>query len=121
MARKKADATVVEAEPVASPVEKITAIKGGKLVAHPLDPISYRQAQIEAATGTTITLRRIDDPWGEGAPTYWHGYANSDNQFRPGSRTNASVESEHAMECLDRLAAELGMVEADEAKIERAA
>ena len=74
-----------------------------------LDPISYRQAEIERAAGVTITLNKIDDPWLEGAPTYWHGYLNEENPFRPGSRTTHSATGDGAFEVLDRLASELGV------------
>lgn len=85
-----------------------------------LDPIADRQAEIERASGVTITLNRIDDPWSDGSPTYWHGFVN-DEIGGPVTRstTTLSTTGDGAFEVLDKLAAALGVVEAVE--IERAA
>lgn len=70
--------------------------------------IKHVTQQIEAASGCTVTLRRISDD----DPTYdyWHAWANRPSEVRPdASRTVASVTGQYPIETLDRLAVRLGI------------
>lgn len=79
-----------------------------------LSPAQHLMALIEDHCGDVVTVNRVDDPWSEGAPTYWHAFINAPSNFRAGSHTVVSVTGDTELDCLDELAATVGLVAIDE-------